>query len=46
MNSMDPYEAILWFTSRGDELVSYDGALNPLLVRHGAIVIRINKPAR
>ena len=46
VNSMDPYEAILWFTSRGDEVVSYDGTMNPFFVHSGTIVIKINKPAR
>lgn len=46
VNSMDPYEAILWFASRGDEVLSYDGMISPLLVRTGAIVIKINKPVK
>jgi len=46
VNSMDSYEAILWFTSRGDEVLSYDGLIHPFFVRTGTIVIRINKPAK
>ena len=42
-NSMDAYEAILWFTSRGDELLSFEGAVHPLFVRSGALVIRVRK---
>ncbi len=45
VNSMDPYEAILWFTSRGDELLSYNGPIHPFLVRNGTIVFRIKKSA-
>lgn len=44
VNSMDPYEAILWFTSRGDECLSYPTWLSRFLVRTGAIVFRIRKP--
>jgi hypothetical protein len=43
---MDPYEAILWFTSRGDKVLSYEGMINPFFVRTGVIVIKINKPAK
>jgi SAM-dependent methyltransferase len=43
INSMDPYEAILWFRSRGDDLLSYDGGIDPFFVRSGTLVIRINK---
>lgn len=44
VNSMDPYEAILWFTSRGDEVLSFEGVMFPLFVRSGTIVLRIHKP--
>lgn len=43
INSMDPYEAILWFRSRGDEILSFDGPIAPLWVRSGAIVVRVQK---
>jgi SAM-dependent methyltransferase len=46
INSMDAYEAILWFKSRGDEVLSYDGIIDPFFVRTGTIVIRVNKPAK
>lgn len=45
VNSMDAYEAILWFRSRGDEVLSYDGLIDPFFIRTGTIVIRVNKPA-
>lgn len=41
--SMDPYEAILWYTSRGAELLNYDGALRQLFVRTGPLILRIRK---
>jgi len=43
VNSMDPYEAILWFTSRGDDVLAFQGPVNPFFVRTGAIVFRVNK---
>ncbi len=43
INSMDPYEAILWFRSRGDEVLSFDGPIAPLWVHSGPIVLRIQK---
>ena len=43
VNSMDPYEAIVWFTSRGDECLSYPSRSAQLLVRDGALVFRIHK---
>lgn len=46
VNSMDPYEAILWFTSRGDEVLSYDGMIHPFFVSSGTIIIKINKTAK
>jgi SAM-dependent methyltransferase len=44
VNSMDAYEAILWFRSRGDEVLRYDGLIDPFFIRTGTIVIRVNKP--
>jgi len=42
VNSMDPFEAILWFVSRGDRCLSH-----PLLKKHisvrGVLVFQINK---
>jgi hypothetical protein len=46
VNSMDAYEAILWFQSRGDKVLSYDGLIDPFFIRTGTIVIRVNKPAK
>jgi len=43
VNSMDPYEAILWFISRGDVCVSYQNWLSRFFVRTGSIVFQINK---
>lgn len=41
--SMDPYEAILWHTSRGDEVLNYDTPLRRFFVRNGPLIIRIHK---
>lgn len=43
LNSIDPYEVILWFLSRGDRCVTYPGALRRFFVRSGSMVFRINK---
>lgn len=43
INSMDPFEAILWFVSRGDQCLSYPNWLSRFLVRTGAINFRIRK---
>jgi len=40
VNSMDPFETVLWFLSRGDECVNYPSWLRALLIRSGPIVIR------
>lgn len=45
LNSMDPFEAILWFRSRGDRCLNYPTATKALLVRTGPLVIEIVKPA-
>ena len=37
--SMDPFETILWFRSRGDKVLSHPGWCRALLVRSGALVI-------
>jgi len=44
INSMDPYEAITWFTSRGDECLNYRGHLDQLTVRTGPLIFRVRKP--
>ena len=43
VNSMDPFEAILWFVSRGDKCLSHNSWPQAFLVRTGAITIRIMK---
>lgn len=43
VNSMDAYEAILWFRSRGDECLNYPGPLSQLLIRRGPVIFRIRK---
>lgn len=42
LNMMDPYETILWFTSRGDRCLSYPKTLHQLLVRTGGIIFSID----
>lgn len=46
VNSMDPYECIVWFESRGDTCLSHRTGIRRLLVRTGALVIRISKSER
>jgi SAM-dependent methyltransferase len=43
VNSIDPYEAILWFVSRGDACLSYTNPLSGFFVRTGAIIFQIRK---
>lgn len=43
VNSMDPYEAILWFTSRGHTCLSHRTCLSRFFVRTGALVFEIRK---
>ncbi|MGD9613155.1 MAG: glycosyltransferase [Kiritimatiellia bacterium] len=42
-HGMDPFEAILWFRSRGDGVLEPAGGLRALLVRAGALVVEIRK---
>jgi ubiquinone/menaquinone biosynthesis C-methylase UbiE len=42
-NSMDPYEAVVWFVSRGDVCLSYPTWWSQFFVRTGAIVFQIGK---
>jgi len=42
-NSMDAYEAILWHTSRGDEILNRQGFVDQFLVRKGELVIKVHK---
>ena len=44
VNSMDPYEAILWFKSRGDEILNHDTWFSQFFVRSNEIVIQVHKP--
>lgn len=44
INVLDPYESIVWFTSRGHECPSHPTMPAQFLVRNGAVVLRINKP--
>ncbi len=46
VNSIDPYETMLWFLSRGDEILSHPTPKSRFLVRGGAQVVRINKPMK
>jgi len=43
VNSMDPFEAILWHVSRGDECLSHPTGWSRFLVRTNGIVFRIRK---
>lgn len=43
-HAMDPFEAILWFRSRGDQVCSHPGWLRSFWIRSGAIVVTVNKP--
>ena len=45
VNSMDPYEAILWsgFKSRGDEVLFPPSPVRQFLVRNGHIIVRVRK---
>ncbi len=40
---MDPYDAILWFRSRGDRVLSHHGWIRQYFVRAGVLVIQIRK---
>lgn len=43
VNAMDPFEAAVWFTSRGDECVSHPTLGSKLAIRTGFLVFRIRK---
>ena len=43
VNSMDPYEAILWFLSRGDLCFSHTNWINRFFIRTGSIIFQIRK---
>ena len=44
LHGMDPFEAILWFRSRGDRILSHPGWGRALCVRTGALVVEVRKP--
>jgi SAM-dependent methyltransferase len=43
VNSMDPYEVILWFMSRGDNCITYGNLFSRFFVRTGEIIFQIRK---
>ncbi len=43
INSMDPYEAVLWFQSRGDEVLHPPSPLRRFCIRNGHVIVRIRK---
>lgn len=43
INRMDPYEAMVWFKSRGDEIVHPATPLKQFFFRTGHIIVRIKK---
>lgn len=43
INNMDPYEAITWFRSRGDEVLQPSTPLKQFFMRTGPLIIRIRK---
>lgn len=43
INRMDPYEAMVWFKSRGDEIVFPSTHVKQFFIRTGQIVVRIKK---
>jgi hypothetical protein len=44
VNSMDPYEAYIWFRSRGDECLNCDGGIRELLhPQRWPMILRVRK---
>jgi SAM-dependent methyltransferase len=43
VNSMDAFEAILWFTSRGDRCLNHPGLLSQFLISKNPIILQIKK---
>lgn len=43
VNSIDAYEANMWFTSRGDSCLNYPSSIRQFLVRNGPLVFKISK---
>lgn len=44
VNSMDPFEVILWFEKRGHQCLNYKSVTRQFLVRTGPLILRIAKP--
>jgi SAM-dependent methyltransferase len=45
VNSMDPYEAYLWYTSRGDACMNCKPAIDMIYEPPYALIFRVDKPA-
>jgi len=43
VNSMDPYDAFLWFISRGDECLNYRDGFRAFFIQTGGIIFRVRK---
>ena len=43
VNAMDAYEAILWFRSRGDEVLYPVGGMAQFFIRAGHVIVRVRK---
>lgn len=43
VNNIDPFDATLWFTSRGDECVTHPSTSSAFRMRTGALILRISK---
>lgn len=41
--SIDPYEAVLWFSSRGHDCLSHTNAASRFFIRNGPVIFRVNK---
>lgn len=46
VNWMDPFDAIEWFTSRGDQCLSHSRLIQQFFVRTGALVFQVRKSGR
>jgi ubiquinone/menaquinone biosynthesis C-methylase UbiE len=46
VNSMDPFDAFLWFYSRSDDCLNYKSVLRAFTMRTGGMIFRVNKAAR
>lgn len=43
VNSMDPYQAIIWYISRGDHCINYKSFIKQFFIRTGEIIIKVIK---